>query len=70
MKRTDLLRKLRAIAKAKGLQLVEVRDRGDHEILRVGDKQVSVPRHREINEITAGKIIATVEKAEPKEGDQ
>lgn len=63
MKRTDLLRKLNTIAKAKGWELIEVREGGEHTIYRVGDKQLSVPRHREINEHTANGIIRTADKA-------
>jgi mRNA interferase HicA len=65
MKRADLLRKLRAIAKAKGYGLVELRDRGDHTIYLIGGQRVPVPRHREINELTANGIIQTAENVAP-----
>ena len=48
MKRRDLVRKLEAA----GYRLV--RDDGDHTIYaRPGSPSVSVPRHRELNELTA-----------------
>lgn len=46
---------------------MEVREGGEHTIYRVGDKQVSVPRHREINELTAKGIIRNAENAQDAE---
>jgi mRNA interferase HicA len=67
MKRTDVVRKLNEIAKSKGYDgAVFVRQGGEHEIYRVGNKQIAVPRHREINEITARNILKTADQAEPK----
>lgn len=51
MKRRDLMRKLEAA----GYRIV--RD-GDHTILeKEGSRPVQVPRHREINELTAKAIL-------------
>lgn len=66
MKRTDLLRKLTEIGKAKGDHLTLVRENGPHSIYRVAGVQVSIPRHREITEITAQKIIKQAEEGKPK----
>jgi len=62
MKRTDLLKKLRAIAKQKGLTYDES-EGGRHTKVSVGDKQTTVPRHNEINELTAKGIIKHMEGA-------
>jgi predicted RNA binding protein YcfA (HicA-like mRNA interferase family) len=59
MKRRDLLKKLERIAKDRG-EAVEYREGGSHTVVKVGDKQTVVPRHSEINEITAKKIIKQI----------
>ncbi len=52
MKRTDLMKKLQEIG-----EVELVREGGQHTIYRVGGNLVSVPRHREMNELTAKGII-------------
>lgn len=67
MKRRDLLKKLKAIAKAEGLE-VEMREGGSHTVVTIGGRQTTVPRHNEVNEITAKAIIKHMEpKAEEPE---
>lgn len=56
MKRTDLLKQLRAIAKQKGLQYEES-EGGRHTKVVIGTSQTAVPRHNDINELTAKGII-------------
>ncbi len=34
-----------------------LRDGGRHDIYSNGEKEVAIPRHREVNEITAKKIV-------------
>ena len=51
MKQRDLLK----IASQHGFKYV--RDGGRHDIYSNGEKEVAIRRHREINEITAKKII-------------
>nr|DAN08578.1 MAG TPA: putative RNA-binding protein [Caudoviricetes sp.] len=52
MKRRDLLKKL----KAAGFYMV--RDDGDHTIYKKdGWRSVQIPRHRELNELTAQSIL-------------
>lgn len=63
MKRRDLMKKLDRIAKAAGEEL-EIREGGRHTVVRVGDKQTAVPRHGEINEITARKILKEMGESE------
>lgn len=60
MKQKDLLRELHAIAARKGLRLEHVRS-GKHAIYRLGDHTIPVPRHREINELTARQILKDAE---------
>lgn len=60
MKRTDLLRKLRAIAAAKCQPMV-VTEGGSHTRVKIGPVPLTVPRHREINELTARGILADAE---------
>jgi hypothetical protein len=61
VKRQELLRKIRKQAKVHDLNLDEVRDSGIHTIFRVGQAQFSVPRHAEINELTAQGIMRYLE---------
>lgn len=61
MKRTDLLRKIARAADAKGQDLLLVREGASHSIYRCGPQNIVVPRHREINEITARAIMRDLE---------
>lgn len=63
MKRRDLLRQLRRMARDRGVDYVE-REGGRHSVVCVGEAMVTVPRHREINEMTARNILRTVEEWE------
>jgi hypothetical protein len=65
VKRTDLMKKLRETAKAKGLVAVEV-EGAKHTKVTIGDKTFTVPRSREINEFTAKGILKTADQAEEK----
>ncbi len=56
VKRRDLEREIRAIAKAKGL-VAEFTEGGKHTHVRLGDKQTTIPRNNEINEHTARGIL-------------
>lgn len=59
MKQSELIRALRETAKDKKATLVLVRHGGKHDIYRIGDDGVefAVPRHSEINELTARSIL-------------
>jgi hypothetical protein len=56
VKRRDLIKELKAIAKAARTMYVET-EGGSHTKVTIGDKQTTVPRHSEINEITAKSIL-------------
>ena len=62
MRKRDLIRRLRRIAKAAELDMEFVREGASHELWRIGDERIVVPRHREINERTATAIIKKVEE--------
>lgn len=66
MKRTDLMKRLRNIAKDKGHTAI-VKEGGPHTKVTIGDVKVTVPRHNEINEHTANGILEDAEQATPKE---
>jgi mRNA interferase HicA len=56
MKRRELLKRLEAAAKDRG-EVLEQTEGGSHTKVRIGDKTSVVPRHSEINEITAKAIL-------------
>lgn len=60
MKRRDLLRRLAQIAKAQGLEM-RLTEGGSHTKVSIGDRTDVVPRHTEINEMTAKAIIRKLE---------
>jgi mRNA interferase HicA len=57
VKRAELLKAMRKAAKVGGVEFVLVREGAEHSIYRYGTQQVVVPRHRELNEITARAIL-------------
>ena len=61
MKRDELIRKISKAARRNDLKLELVREGGKHSIYRCGSQQITVPRHREINELTATGIMADLE---------
>jgi len=61
MKRVDLLRTIGAAARDAGLPWQMLRQGSDHEVWELDGLRVVIPRHREINERTAGKILRLLE---------
>ncbi|MCX5215611.1 hypothetical protein OG689_41390 [Kitasatospora sp. NBC_00240] len=57
------IKKLRAIAKEKGATLDLVRHGSNHDLYEIGEVRLIVPRHAEVNEITANSIIKEAEQA-------
>jgi mRNA interferase HicA len=53
VKRTTLIKKIQEAARAADVEWTMERQGKQHEIWRCGATKVSVPRHREINELTA-----------------
>ncbi|MGL5859591.1 MAG: type II toxin-antitoxin system HicA family toxin [Angustibacter sp.] len=56
MKRRDLMKQLAKQAKAEGVEL-EVAEGGNHTRVKIGDRRSTVPRHSEVNELTAKAIL-------------
>ncbi|TPF97597.1 hypothetical protein EP30_01245 [Bifidobacterium sp. UTCIF-39] len=61
MKRKELEKRIRDIAKASGLTPVWT-EGGNHSKVTVGKAKTVVPRHGEINELTANGIIQYIER--------
>jgi mRNA interferase HicA len=59
MKRKDLVRRITEHAKANGLD-VTFTEGGSHTKVTVGDRRTVVPRHSEVNEITARAILKQI----------
>jgi len=64
-----LIKNLRKIAKDKGLALVKVRE-GRHEIWAIGSQKIQIPRHNEIQEGTAAKILNVARRVQPDQRGQ
>lgn len=60
------MRALRSIANERGTELVEV-EGGAHTKVTIGDRTTVVPRHREINELTARTILRQIEEHDEEE---
>lgn len=71
MKRGELLKRIAKAAGDKGIEWTFVRAGGRHDVYRLGDSvQLSIPRHRDINELTARAILKTAEEELGKDGRQ
>ena len=57
MKRRDLIKTLRTMAQGAGVDFVLVRNGANHDIFRLHQVLIVVPRHNEINEMTARGIV-------------
>lgn len=60
MKRTELIKRINRIAKQQQQNAIYT-EGCKHTHLRLGDKQTTIPRHNEINELTARGIIKYLE---------
>ncbi len=60
MKRGELERRIAKIAKSKGLKAV-YSEGGSHSKVKLGDLETTIPRHREITEMTARGILKYLE---------
>ncbi len=61
MRRAELLRRIGRAAKRKQLAWSKEREGKRHEIWRCGSTEFPVPRHKEINEMTAEAIMKDLE---------
>ncbi len=55
------MKQLANIAKERGTDLALVRQGGNHELWQIGEQMLTIPRHNEINELTAKSILRTAE---------
>ena len=62
MKHGELVRQINAIAKAKGLTAVWA-EGGKHGKVRIGDRQTTVPRGSDVNELTAKGLLRYLKEA-------
>ena len=61
MKRKELIKLIDTMARERGLR-AEWRQGGRHSIVRLGEREAAVPRHREINNLTARSILNHLSK--------
>jgi mRNA interferase HicA len=61
VKRRDLIKKLSKAAASAGVECGVVVEGSEHTIYQVGKQKLSIPRHREINELTAEGIMKDAE---------
>ena len=60
MKRTDLINRIGKAAADAGITFEKLREGGSHTIDRYGSQNVVIPRHKEINELTARGILRSL----------
>jgi len=63
MKRQELIKRLRKLAKSGDSDLVFVREGKAHEHWSINEQRLIIPRHSEINERTAQGIIKVAKEA-------
>jgi mRNA interferase HicA len=61
VRRAELLRRIAKRARSQRVRFELVREGGSHSLYRCGAVRVTVPRHTEINELTARGILAETE---------
>ena len=61
MKRSDLIREISRGARRAGLLWVMVREGGNHSIFTLGEQRLPIPRHREIPDVLARRIMKELE---------
>ena len=67
MKRRDLLQLIANGARKQGIEWRLLRQGADHEIWRCGSLAVHVPRHRDLNQVTAKRTLHELERVFGKE---
>jgi hypothetical protein len=63
MRRRELLRRIGERARSRQVPWALMRQGADHEVWRCGEVQVTIPRHAEVNEVTAVAICRALEAA-------
>jgi len=62
VKKRELLKRLNKTAAANDLGFDLVRQGANHEVWQIGSQRLIIPRHSEINEMTAAGILKTAAK--------
>ena len=62
MKRRVLLQRVAVAARSGGLSWELVRQGSEHEVWALDGRRITIPRHREINELTAHDIMKALEE--------
>ncbi len=62
MKKKDLLKHLNGLSKTHDVAFEMLRQGANHELWIFNDQRLTIPRHNEINEITAKGIIGEAER--------
>ena len=62
MKKRALIKQLRPIPREAGVESLFIHQGGNHEIWRISNRLLVIPRHRDINERTAEGIVRRVEE--------
>lgn len=60
-KKRDLIKRLEKAAKSSGLIFIYDRAGGNHDVYKLDGKPIPIPRHNEINEMTAEGIYKQAE---------
>ena len=61
MKRRDLVLRITETARGAGLLFRLIRQSAEHELWELGGTRITIPRHREINQVTAVSIMKAFE---------
>ncbi len=64
MRRRELLRNLESLGRSRGWELVFIRHGGKHDHFLIGPIHLTIPRHKNINEQLARKMINRVDRYE------
>jgi mRNA interferase HicA len=62
VKRRIVLKSLERLARVHGVAFRLERSTGPHDVFRWGDRLISIPRHREVNERLARSILREVQR--------
>lgn len=62
MKKRDLLKRLGALAREAGVEFTLVRHGGSHDLYALGGRSITIPRHKELNELLARGILRETER--------
>jgi mRNA interferase HicA len=62
LKRTELLDRISEAARERGIAFEFVREGGNHEIWALAGRPIQIPRHRELREPLAWKVLRSTQR--------